>query len=327
MNIKLTFSLFLILNVLTINGQSYHVQSFQDTYVEIDDYKSLMKELEGDFFWYHTFNLGFEFPFFDLKYNYINGSYRGIFGFDDELDYSMNLLAFGYHPDNLLDTINLISDVRYNLKEISGRKCLVVQYTKNRLTSDPSVEEFDSYVNFQYWFFEDGTIELRFGKANLANSPVYIPGDGFYLLTNQGPIPVGPFLGLTHPLEINKIINYNDIDSFQRFELLDNWIDGNVNWWPPEGWVIRFTNLLVSTNEKAIDFQTKVFPNPTNDKIMISSESPIREVKMFCVNGMEKISHKGDGISEINMTGLPPGTYFLRLFDGEYFHYHKIVKL
>lgn len=134
----------------------------------------------------------------------------------------------------------------------------------------------------------------------------------------------------SYPIETNilfLIIRCLKIDSFQRFELLDNGIDGNVKWWPPEGWVIRFTNLLVSTKENSIDFQTKVFPNPANDKIMISSESPIREVKMFCVNGMEKISHKGDGISEINMTGLPPGTYFLRLFDGEYFHYHKIVKL
>ena len=51
------------------------------------------------------------------------------------------------------------------------------------MISDPSVEEFDSHIDMQYWFYEDGTIEIRFGHSNLDNSPVYVPGDGFYRIT------------------------------------------------------------------------------------------------------------------------------------------------
>lgn len=316
---------------LTLNFQAfaqfYHVESFQGEYEEIEEYTSLMLELEGDLYWYHTFDLNFTFPFFDLKYTYLNGNYRGLFGFDDEIEYSMDLLSFGYQSDNVLDTSNITSDVRYKFTEINGKKCLVIQYTKNRLVSDTSIDEFDSHVNFQYWFFEDGTIEIRLGPSNLENCPLYVAGDGLYLLTNQGFIPVGPFLGLTHPLQPHTIINYNDLDSLHNFEIIDNWENGSINWWPPDGWVIRFTNLLVSTDDNPLQSKTYVYPNPTSEKIRINSDQPIISAALYHINGTELLQKKDEQISEMDLSAFPPGTYFLRLSDGKHVCNHKIVKI
>lgn len=312
---------------LIINAQSYKVESFQDEYQEIEEFKSLMLELEGDLFWYHTFDLNFTFPFFDLEYTYLNGNYRGVFGFDDEIEYSMDLLSFGYQPDNVLDTSNITSDVRYKFTEINGKKCLVVQYTKNRLISDTSIDEFDSHVNFQYWFFEDGTIEIRMGSSNLENCPLYVAGDGLYLLTNQGFIPVGPFLGLTHPLQPHIIINYNDVDSLHNFEIIDNWQNGSINWWPPEGWVIRFTNLLVSTNDNSIQDNVHLYPNPTAEKISISSDDPIKSASLYNINGTQIMQMKSEQIKEMDFSTFPPGTYFLRLYTDNHVITKKLIKI
>ena len=317
--------LFLFLLFLKNQGfaQHYQVTSFQDKYEEIEEFKSLMLELEGDLFWYHTFELNFTFPFFDLEYSYINGNYRGLFGFDDEIEYSMDLLSFGYQPDNLIDTSNIISDVRYKFAKEEGKNCLIVQYTRNRLVSDPSIVEFDTHVNFQYWFFEDGTIELRFGKVNLDNTPVYVPGDGFYLLTNEGPKPFGPFLGLTHPFNPEVIVHYNDLDSLQNFEIIDNWENGSVNWWPPEGWVIRFTNLLVSSNDTQKNNRITCYPNPTSGIVHVDTKENISKVEIYNINGNVLDVHY---TTSIDMSGFPSGFYYIKVFTNQSLFNYKIFK-
>ena len=322
----------IILTLVLINsallGQYYKVESFQGEYEELNQYNSLMIENEGFRSWDKRFNLNFQFPFFDLYYDYINCFMVGICYFDDEIDYSMRLLEFGYEPDILRDTININSDIRYKVTSIHNVKVLVIQFTKNRLFSDPTVESHDSHVNFQYWFFENGTIEIHVGPANIKHSPVYVPGEGFYLLTDQGPKPSGPHVAVYHPYDRNKAIIYDDLDSLQNFRLVFNdTLPGSVDWWPPEGWVIRFTNLLVSTDDNPLQGKTYVYPNPTSEKIRISSDHPVRSASLYHVNRTELLQLKGEQISEMDLSAFPPGTYFLRLSDGKHVFNHKIVKI
>ena len=60
-----------------------------------------------------------------------------------------------------------------------------------RLANDTSVATYDSSIQFQHWFYQDGTIEIHFGDINLENSTAFVDGEGFYF--SGGPdVPLGP---------------------------------------------------------------------------------------------------------------------------------------
>lgn len=313
---------------LSLCSQAYHVESFQDEYQEIEEYTSLMLENGGSSYWEKRFDLDFGFPFFNVNYNYINCFSGADCYFDDDVDYSMRLLEFGYECDIIQDTSYIPSDIRYAYKIKNGFKCLVVQWTKNRLISDPTIESHDSYVNFQYWFFENGTIEVRIGPSNISNSPVYVPGEGFYLLTQQGSFLSGPHIAIYHPFNRDMAYIYDDIDSLQNFQIVyHDTLPGSVSWWPPEGWVIRFNNLLVSTKDNSLQDKVHVSPNPTSEKIRISSEYTIKSSSLYNINGTLIMQLKSEQFQEMDISGFPCGTYFLRLHTDNHVVTKKIIKI
>jgi hypothetical protein len=144
----------------------------------------------------------------------------------------------GYDFDIVnIDTNNIVSDIRYKFSKKNNLNALVLQYTKVRLISDPSVSEFDSHINFQVWYFENGTMEVRFGSYNLDNSPNYIPGEGFYLLpNNHSPIYYGPEMLIRNAFKENVGLG---LDGPYNNYNVDN-IGGYLTELPPKGWVIRF---------------------------------------------------------------------------------------
>jgi len=287
----------------------YSVNTFSDTYIEIEEFSSIALETFGDRTWSQKFMLPFGFEYFDTTFNSITLDFSGIGSFEDQIDFSMRLMVFGYEFDNVTDPNDLTSDVRYRFGNNNGRQYLVVQYTKTRLISDPSFDEFDSHVNFQLWFYEDGVIELKFGPSNLENSPVYIPGEGFFLQSNQGPIPFGPQLALYHPFDESIRLEYNDLDSHEEHEVNRDGT-GSIDWWPPDGWVIQFKNDLVSSIDVLEQNDLLIFPNPVEDYIKVVSSEEILSVSIFDING--KI-HINQNKNMINTSNLLAGSYILNV--------------
>jgi len=316
---KTIITLILILLTPLVSFCQYSVNTFSDLYEEIEDYSSIALETFGDRSWSKEFELPFEFKYFDTTFTSFTLDFSGIGSFENQIDFSMRLMVFGYEFDNVTDPNKLPSDVRYKFGIEEGRQYLVVQYTKTRLISDPSVDQFDSHVNFQLWFYDDGDIEIRIGPSNLDNSPVYIPGEGFFLLTaNAGPIPLGPQLALYHPFDESNRIEYNDLESHEEYEF-NNYVTGTIDWWPPEGWVIQFSNELVSSVDIEENGDVFIFPNPAVDQIKIVSPEKIKSVSIFDMNGRFCLEHKGH---IINTTGLVPGFHILKLE----FESQKIIK-
>jgi len=315
--------IFIYLSIPFIASAQYIVEAQQEDYIEIDSFNSIALETFGDLYWEKEFELPFTFPYFDVRLNTFSINLEGLGIIDNEIDYSLRLMSFGYMFDNVVNPNNLESDVRYKYGHKDDKNFLVVQFTKNRLFSDTSVEEFDSFVNFQYWFFDDGTIEIRFGPSNLENSPVYVPGEGFYLLTDQGPIPSGPQLALYHPYDENIRLEYNDLGSHVEYEFNTD-STGSVDWWPPKGWVIRFTNQLVSTSNFNPHESIKIFPNPTNGHIFIDSNEKIKSADIYNFHG-EKVSNNSS--TSIDLSNLNSGVYYLKLITEKSFSNHKILKL
>lgn len=301
----------------------YNVVAFEGQYEELQDFNSIALETLGDLYWEKEFDLPFTFPYFDTSFEYIKCDVEGTCRFENDIDFSLRLMTFGYLFDNVLDPNNIESDVRYTYGQEDNKGFLVVQFTKNRLFSDTSIDEFDSHVNFQYWFFEDGTIEIRFGPSNLDNSPVYVPGEGFYLWTDQGPIPAGPQLALYHPFDEDIRVEYNDLASHEEYELNTDGT-GSIDWWPPDGWVIRFTNQLVSTDDIKSTNSISVYPNPTPGTLLIDSEEQVKETYLLTPDGRTVVN--GHNL-ELEISHLPCGIYYLNVYTNLSTSTHKIIKL
>lgn len=78
----------------------------------------------------------------------------------------------------------------------------------------------------------------------------------------------------------------------------------------------------------------EIYPNPVTDFINVTFSKPIQEpiVETFNVNGQRvPAPSTGQGEesnkTEIDLSGLAPGIYFLKVFSGiELIHVHQIIK-
>jgi len=308
-----------------INSQNYdyRIMSFQDEYTEIDSFHSILLETEGDRGWIKKFDLNFNFPFYDSLYNHIYCESTSACLFENSLNFEIVLMASGYDFDIFgIDTNNIVSDVRYKLTQKDGIKALVIQYTKVRLISDPSVEEYDSHLNFQLWFFENGSMEVRFGSYNLENSPNYIPGEGFYLLpNNEDPIYYGPEMGIRNSFKEDVGIG---LDGPYDDYVVNN-IGGYLKSLPPVGWVIRFERFIKSsTPEEIVNFEN-IFPNPTTGNLYIKPTLELENIEIKDITGARQFFvYQGN---KINIEHLNSGIYFVKLISNDKYIVKKIVKL
>lgn len=62
--------------------------------------------------------------------------------------------------------------------------------------------------------------------------------------------------------------------------------------------------------------QMNVYPNPTTDRIRLSSNQQITNVKVYSQSGMLVLNTVPDSASEVDLTKLSQGTYFVKINDG-----------
>ncbi len=89
--ILFNLSILLLIPINLLLGQEYKFISFQDEYIELDDYTSLTLENGGESSWFKRFELGFDFPYYDRVYDYLNVDARSIYYFDDDANFSIQL--------------------------------------------------------------------------------------------------------------------------------------------------------------------------------------------------------------------------------------------
>ncbi len=309
---KLLLPVLLFIQAITLTAQDYEVVAFQGEYNEITEYNSLVLNIGGPFWvWSFRFDLDFEFPYFDSVYHSIIAEDGGYFGFEPGTDL-MRLFGIPTEFDEDLDIFDIQSDIRYKLTEENGLRCLVLQYTNVQFIGDPSVEEHDSHLNYQVWFFEDGTIEIRFGNMNLDHSPGYSPGEGFFLIFNNGNllIPIIVNIGITSPdYERSYFISglHNDFEVTTYNDTLDR----GIRDLPPEGWVIRFSPRPSSTTNNFRN-NLSIYPNPVKDILTIAIEEGIEEgpESIEIVDAMGRtVLFENMVANQIDIGHLPPGMY------------------
>jgi len=76
-------------------------------------------------------------------------------------------------------------------------------------------------------------------------------------------------------------------------------------------------NASAGINEKQIDNQVNVFPNPFIDQLTISSENEIEQIIVFSISGKKLIQLNGIKSLKTNVSlkSLNPGSYFIQIKD------------
>ena len=317
---------FLYLNTKAQSSE-YTIESFQDVYTELTNYESVGILALGNPIWEFEFPLNFQFPFYGSFYDNIIYNAEGWGMFTDDEDESTYLMDFtrSYAWDDLNDTSNITSDVRFSHVTFNNIQAFVLQYTKMGFFADPVADSFDTYMNFQIWFFENGVMEVHFGEMHMDGTPIYEPGKGFYCYTTSGGVDTnevcGPHVGISNPFNRDDGIAVSG--SYDDFEVTSDIYD-NLTVLPPPGWIIRFkpNSVGIFDPEPRIK-QLVIKPNPTNEYISIPENS---SVTIFDFSG--KIVYQGNFTSnKVNVSELAAGMYFIRITSESDQSFGRFVKL
>ncbi len=265
---------YIILSIsFKIKSQSYEIVYYKSKYDTLINYKSVNLDLafEGEFpyIWDKSFEFGFDFPFYDSTYNKVIIDNDAVGIFPNSPNYNFDLFSGYYTIDKILDTVYLFSEVRYSSLIEDSLKVFVLEY-HNVYNADELEENGTNHIiNFQLKFYENGIIELHFGKINLSNCSYYFPGKGFSF-DNSDPTDniYGPWIGINNNDESQSayfqgnhddpVIIYDNIDSSNVVTSI-----------PPEGFVVKFIPSKLSSNKKINILSNKYWIYQYNNEIEI----------------------------------------------------------
>lgn len=325
--------LLVLVTVLYCGSQSsaqsseYTIESFQSVYEELTSYQSIGILTGGDPLWEYEFEFGFTFPFYDSSYQsifYEQNAWGAFTDDEDEAVYLMNSNS-SYTYDNILDTSNITSDVRFATVIEGSMQAFVIQFTKARFFADPFEDSLDTYFNFQIWFFENGVMEMHFGEFHMDGNPIYEEGKGFFHYTTDGGVDTteidGPHVAISHPLDPENAIGlagaYND------YEVVGD-IYAVMTVLPPEGWIIRFKPMSVGLFDITKAFESlEICPNPTTTYIRL----PEKEGKIQVFDASGKLMYSADSNeSRLDISMFPSGLYYVQIVGEDKVAVGKFMK-
>lgn len=243
---KTLLTLMAIASSLFLGAQSYTVDYFQSNYDSLENYTSLSIEMGlangNPYYWEKELEFGFDFPFFDETHDMVILDEEAVGMFPGSEDY--NLFLFGgvaYTIDVANSPDYLESDIRYEYLTKDGVAAVGVEYRNIYIEEELEEVGKNHYINFQYWFFEDGRIEIHFGDIDLDECSYYFPGQGFSF-DNEDPDDeiYGPWITLNTADYSQTACFYGDYSD--PIITLDNYENcGVLTSIPPIGSVIRFS--------------------------------------------------------------------------------------
>lgn len=256
-------------------------------------------------YWFdENFDLGFEFPYFDTVLTTLNLNSSDIAYIDDSEEYNMYLFSKEYrlYPEfNILG--NLESDYRYKQTVIDNKKVFIFEFKRVLFDHYPGEVKFKkSDISFQYWFWSDGTIEIRFGDIKFDNT-VYIPGKG--LKTNIDSIYF-PFIIQILNFDVDEIITVSgDLNNDPEIIFSEDFEEESmgVTYVPAKNTVCRFKPKSVHTID--INILNQIDRSIFN---ITQLASDWIEQDFILYNYQGQIVHTSDKAS-LNVSHLPSGFY------------------
>jgi len=157
----------------------------------------------------------------------------------------------------------------------------------------------------------------------LDNSPNYRPGEGFYLIFNDGgEMNSDPEIGVRHPIKEEEDQTWLEGD-WNNY-IVRNGV-GYLTTLPPKGFVIRFSKKSSGTINEA-DIPITVYPNPTTDNISIKYEGYIKKTSIKSLSGETMVLIEEENRT-IKIDKLHKGMYILEIHTSKGIKQSKFVIL
>jgi len=329
-----TFYSLLLVNLLaclvsSISAQSdeYLIESFQGEYSELTEYESAGILGGGNPLWELEFEFGFSFPFYGDFYERMiwNAEAWGMLTLDEDEAFFMMNFTRGYAFEPIDDTIGIESDARFAQVVSNNMKAFVLQYTEYGFFADPYEDSLDVDMNFQFWFYENGVVEVHFGDMDMDGNPIYKPGKGFYCYTTGGGLDTnevcGPHMGIENPYDEEDGIALKG--SYNDFEVSDFVYDIMTDL-PPQGWIIRFLPRSVGIFEPDYEInKVSISPNPASSYINLTE--PGSYISICSLSG--QIIYQGIvNEAKLDISIFPQGIYFVKTLSDKGLSIGKFIK-
>jgi hypothetical protein len=241
-------------------------------------------------FLYDTVQLGFNLPFYDTTVS-------EIYMFEYISDFQVGQAAtFGVGPyislmsasfcDRSLNTTNpSVSTISYQTFGMAGDKICVIDYKNIGFYMEISDDnESTNWVDFQIWFYENGTMEVHFGQSNITKPQTIWDGNS----TERG-------LQVT----LSKLFDFDLFDTVgETYELKGNadaptFVSANstylnyISGYPAIETVYRFSRNTASLDEASMENTFIIYPNPTAQTLNISGAlNVISKIKIMSIQGV-----------------------------------------
>lgn len=312
---------------LTIGANAqYTFSTFTEDYQLIENGTEIVENDYDENIWddpEFEIELGFSFPFGEEEYtNLIQDDYGAFLLFENN---SNTEAAFAYESDIMdaeLETPSSPSIISYVTEGEVGSMILKVQYDNCGFYN--AIEELvggeaSNRVNFQMWFYESGTLEMRFGTNSITDNQLVHegPGPSVYMLIGVPPFSSEwYFAGLSGDPSNPTLV----LDVPTNEEAIPH-LQGN----PGDGRVYRFAPTSVGVNEVSIS-NLKLYPTQAEQTIFIDGiETPNAIYHIADITGkIQKTGmvNQGEGIDVSNLNN---GLYLFQV-EG-YSNALKFVKL
>ncbi|MBK8626636.1 MAG: T9SS type A sorting domain-containing protein [Saprospiraceae bacterium] len=319
---SLVLLLFSVSNTICF-GQSYIVEIDSISYDTLIDYTSIVKENWDDRVippnkFDKEFDLGFDFPYFDTNFDKVYISNKSLIDFEGFDEYAMQFLVQLSPFYAVLDQPDVYnSDFRYKRDYVDNKSVFIIEF-KN---VDLFIEENTQVdLSFQFWLWENGNIEIRFGELNCPNE-YFKPGFGVYdsflnkyftlsmtILSKDG----NEIINVGGNINTNPIIHYNTYfdDPLGLTHL------------PAKNTVCRFRKKTTSTQNQ--DQGIINLPNLLKETINIPADI---EFNYFLISdSFGRVLAKSKN-RNFDISNLSNGVYFITFLQGSKVVTSKFLKI
>lgn len=311
---------------LGANAQ-YTFNTFIESYETLDNATEIVENDFDENIWddpEFQIEIGFSFPVGDQEYTSLSQDGLGAFLW---MQNTSSETIFTYDSDLIdaeLETPLSPSIISYVTEGEVGSRILKVQYENCGFYDIIEGEgvlggEVQNRVNFQMWFHENGTFEMRFGSNSITDNlgAHFGPGPSIFLVADADLVEEDYyyFAGLSgNPEDPTVILNPSDDEEPPT-------LNGN----PSDGRVFQFAPNSVGVGEISIS-NLKLYPTKVEQTIFIDGlELPNTNYRIVDITGkvqMTGMANQGEGI---DVSKLNNGLY---LFQAEgYSNALKFVKL
>jgi hypothetical protein len=87
-----------------------------------------------------------------------------------------------------------------------------------------------------------------------------------------------------------------------------------------------FVGMEVAVKRDPLFIPLKVYPVPTKDELKIDLDAPVKEVIITGIDGRNMLQVRDLQNNILDVSGLDPGWYILRISDGKNWYVAKMVK-